>query len=297
MQVFSFQIHSCANRLGPVADQTLLVVPGSFQQEQVQGLPAGNLRDGHHVVPAKVSAFSFHPALLVAFSRGAELRLETPMRSEGDESRRLLPLVAPQNLLHRTLQVVITKSFENSSKISERQFVCFQKRLLAGVREGAMESSSTGHAAHAKYVGLLSLSADIRVSFIPVHLRFATPYVGLRNERLAVDQRQLDLPFANVASNRRLGHFHLRHLRSDPAPDPMRGVPLLPWCLLVRFQNRIDEGHRRFQLRSLSYRCLALYRNGTEHRLTYHPPMNPQLLGDPSNRSSTMLILASNLLE
>jgi hypothetical protein len=43
----------------------------------------------------------------------------------------------------------------------------FQKRLLAGMREGAMESSATGHAAHAKYVGQLSLSADIRVSFIP----------------------------------------------------------------------------------------------------------------------------------
>jgi hypothetical protein len=111
------------------------------------------------------------------------------MRSEGDESRGLLPLVAPQNLLHRTLQVVITKSLENSSKISERQFMRFQKRLLAGVREGAMEGSSTGHAAHAKYVGLLSLSADIRVRFIPVHLRFSTPNVGLRNERLAVDQR------------------------------------------------------------------------------------------------------------
>src|ERR1035441_4577251 len=141
MQVFSFQIHSCANRLGPVADQTLLVVPGSFQQEQVQGLPAGNLRDGHHVVPAKVSAFSFHPALLVAFSRGAELRLETPMRSEGDESRRLLPLVAPQNLLHRTLQVVVSQDSKYSTEIEKRSFMRFQKRLLAGVREGTMKSS------------------------------------------------------------------------------------------------------------------------------------------------------------
>src|SRR5450759_3804652 len=111
MQVFSLQIHSCANRLGPLADPTLLVVPGSFQQEQVQGLPTGNLRDGHQVVPAKVSAFSFHATFFVAFSRCAELRLETPMRSEGDESRRLLPLVAPQNPLHRTLQVVVTKGF------------------------------------------------------------------------------------------------------------------------------------------------------------------------------------------
>src|ERR1700730_16851394 len=74
-------------------------------------------------------------------------------------------------------------------------------------------------------------------------------------------------------------------------------VPRLPVRLAVRFQNRIDEGHRRFQLRSLSHRCLSFYRNRTEHRLTHHASMNPQLLGDPSNRSTAMLILTSNLLE
>ena len=63
-----------------------------------------------------------------------------------------------------------------------------QKCLLTGVREGAMERSSTGHAAHAKYVGQLPLSANICVSFIPVHLRFSTPIVGLRNERLVPDE-------------------------------------------------------------------------------------------------------------
>ena len=171
MQVFSLQIHSRANRLGPLADQTLLIVPGSFEQEEVQGLPTGKLRYGHHVVPAKVSAFSFHPAFLVTFPRSAELRLETQMRSEGDKSRRLLPLVPSQNLLHCALQVVVPQDSKYSTEIEKRSFMRFQKRLLAGVREGAMEGSSTGHASHAKYVGLLSLSADIRVSFIPVHLR------------------------------------------------------------------------------------------------------------------------------
>jgi len=173
----------------------------------------------------------------------------------------------------------------------------FQKRLLAGVRESAMERSSTGHAAHAEYVGQLPLSADIRVRFIPVHLRFSTPNVGLWNERLAVNHRQREFSFANVASYGGLGHFYLRHLLSDPTPDPMCGVPLLPGSLLVRFQNRVDEGHSRFQFRSPSYGCLTLYRNSAEHRLTHHPPMNPQLLGDPSNRSTTMLVLTSNLLE
>jgi hypothetical protein len=77
--------------------------------------------------------------------------------------------------LNDTFEIVITKSFENPQKISKTQFVRFQKCLLAAVREGAMKSSSTGHAPHAKYVGLLSLSPNICVSFIPVHLRLFPP--------------------------------------------------------------------------------------------------------------------------
>jgi hypothetical protein len=42
----------------------------------------------------------------VTFRRGAELRLETPMRAEGHESHGLLALVPSQNLLHRTLKVL-----------------------------------------------------------------------------------------------------------------------------------------------------------------------------------------------
>src|ERR1700756_4490186 len=77
----------------------------------------------------------------------------------------------------------------------------FQKRLLTGVRERAMERSATGHAAHAKYVGQLPLSADIRVGFIPVHLRFSTPNVGLWNERLVVSwTRPLPLPASLLGS-------------------------------------------------------------------------------------------------
>src|SRR2546427_6592793 len=144
--MFPLEIHLRADRLCPSANDPLLIFLGSFEQENVQFLPAADLRHGHQMVPAKVSAFSFHAALLVTFSRCAELGLETPMRSESDESRRLLSLVSSQNLFHCTLEVVVTKSFENPGKISERQFVRFQKRLLAGVREGAMESSATGHA-------------------------------------------------------------------------------------------------------------------------------------------------------
>src|ERR1700719_884381 len=260
--MFSLHRHPCAYRLTPLPDPSLLIPPGFFPQVQVQSLPVGHLWHRHHVIPAKVSPFSFHSALLVPFSGGAELRLEAPMRSEGDESCRLLPLVTPQNLLHRTLQVVIPKSFENSHEIGKPQFVRFQKRLLAAVREGAMERSSTGHAAHAKYVRLLSLSPNIGVRFIPVHLRFLPPSVGLRNESLVLDQSQLNLPLANIATNRGLGDANCWKFLADSRPDPMCRVALLSGRLLVRLQDGFDEGLRRFQSWLASPADLSLSRNG-----------------------------------
>jgi hypothetical protein len=85
------------------------------------------------MIPAKVPAFSFHPALLVALPRRTELGLKAPMRSEGDESHRFLSLVPSQNAFHRTAQVVIPKLFKHATKIGERSLVRFQKCLLAGM--------------------------------------------------------------------------------------------------------------------------------------------------------------------
>src|ERR1700745_3131476 len=97
--------------------KTFFRLPGCFQQEEVQRFPTGNLRDRHHVVPAKVSAFSFHSTLLVTFRRSAELRLETPMRAKGYESRGLLALMPSQNLLHCTLKVVVPQDSKYATEI------------------------------------------------------------------------------------------------------------------------------------------------------------------------------------
>ena|SRR5215469_6944741 len=80
------------------------------------------------------------------------------------------------------------KPFEDPSKVSKRPLVRFQKGLLTSVGEGAMEISTTGHAAHAKHVGLLSFAGDVRIRFIPVHLGFFSPMIGLRNKQLLADQ-------------------------------------------------------------------------------------------------------------
>src|SRR5580704_15605806 len=227
------------------------------------------------MVPAKVPAFSFHAAFFVALRRRTELGFEIPMRSEGDESRGLLSLMPSQNLFHRRAQVVIAKGFEHAAKINKRPLVSFQKGLLASMREGAMESSATGHAPHAEQVGLLPFFADVRIRFIPVHLRFLTPAVRLRNEDFLTDQSQFYLSLAHVVTNRGLADLHPRHLCANPAPDPMCGVPLLPWRLAVCFQNRFHKSLRWFQFRSLAHRYLSLHWNSAEYGLTHQAPVNP----------------------
>ena len=97
------------------------------------------------MVPAEVTHFAFHAALLVAPRRIAELRLKAPVRAEGDQALRLLPLMAAQNLLHRALQVVVAQAPEHPTEIAKRQFVCFQKSLLRGVIVGHMKRSAAGH--------------------------------------------------------------------------------------------------------------------------------------------------------
>src|SRR5579859_408250 len=152
--------------------------------------------------------------------------------------------------------------------MSKGSLVSFQKGLLARVREGAMESSATGHAAHAKQVGLLPVSTDVRMRFIPVHLRFLTPAVGLRNEHFLAEESQFYLSLAHVATNRGLADLHPRHLCSNPAPDPMGRVPLLSWRLTVRFQNRFHKSLRGLQFRSLAHWGLSLHWNLAEHGFT-----------------------------
>src|SRR5215469_10407778 len=159
--MFPLDVHPRADGLRPVADDPLFIRLGSLEQKQIQRFPTGHVRHRHHMVPTKISAFSFHTTFLVPLGWGTELRLEPPMRSEGNESRGFFSLVPAQNFLHCALQVVVAQNREYSTEIEKRSFMRFQKCLLAGVREGAMESSSAGHAPHAKHIGLLSLFPDV----------------------------------------------------------------------------------------------------------------------------------------
>src|ERR1043165_1352541 len=104
------------------------------------------------MIPAEIPTFFFYAALLIVAPRSAELALEPAVRSEGDETLRLLPLMSPQNLLHRTFQIVEPQQSENSPEMLESQLVRFQESLLAGVRVRSMERAPAGHRPHAEHV-------------------------------------------------------------------------------------------------------------------------------------------------
>jgi hypothetical protein len=199
--------------------------------------------------------------------------------------------------IYCTLEIVIPTKSEYSPEIGKGPLVRLQKRLLTGVRKGAMERSSTGHAAHAKYVGLLSLSPNIGVRLIPVHLRFLPPSVGLRNECLVLNQFQFNLPLPDITTNRALRHSDFRKLLPYPRPDPVRCVSLLSWRVLVALQNGFDEGFRRFYPWLTPRVDLSLPWNRISQRFPYHAPVDPKLPGHSFDRSHPVVILPSNLFE
>jgi hypothetical protein len=76
----------------------------------------------------------------------------------------------------------------------------------------------------------------------------------------------------------------------------MGGVPPLPGAFLSASRTASTKPIAGSSF-GLSHWRLALYQRNIERRPTYYSSMNPQLLGDPSNRSATILIFASDLLE
>src|SRR5208282_4877805 len=104
------------------------------QVHQVDGLG-----HGHPVVTPEIACLRLDPTVLVTFPRRAKLRGEPPVRTESNEARRLFPLLSPQDLLHRRTEIVEPEPVKNPAKPRKSQLVRFQKRLLRGVRESAVE--------------------------------------------------------------------------------------------------------------------------------------------------------------
>src|SRR5438270_6867546 len=150
------------------------------------------------MVPAKISSFAFHAPFFVRFRRRTELAVESPVRTKRDKPSCLFPPIALEDLLHGRRQVVVSEFAEDTMKEAEGQLMCFQKRLLRRVGEGAVERRSTCHASHCEHLQLRSLSGHIRVRLIPIHLGLYAPLITLRHERFVNQQAQSDLSLTNI---------------------------------------------------------------------------------------------------
>lgn len=173
----------------------------------------------------------------------------------------------------------------------------FQECLLGRMSVGAMERCAAGHASHRKYLQLYPLACQVGVSLIPVDLRFHSPGVALRDEGLPNRHVERDFPVVHVLSHRALPNRTVRHLGSDPLPNPMRCVSLLSRRLAIGLQNAVYELNRGLHFPARSLCLLSRLRQRTADRLPNHPPVNAQFLGHAGDGPHAKLVLPTDLLK
>ncbi len=150
------------------------------------------------------------------------------MRTKGDESVRLVPLIPAQDLLHRGFEIVVSKRFENAAEEGERLLVRLQKRLLRGPEIRFMERGAREHRAHREDLDLGHHSIEFRPRFIPVHLRFLARGVRLGDEDLARREAEFLLASSNVSANRGCRDSKFL-LFDDPALNAFGRMSMLSW--------------------------------------------------------------------
>ena len=257
----------------------------------------GGLGQRHPMIPPEVPDFSFHAPLLVPFARRTKLGGELPMRSKGQEARRLLAPEPPQNFANGAGQIVVPQGREQPAEVLKRVLVRLEKRLLRRARIRAVEGRPTRHAPHTEHLQRDLLVAQDRDRFVPIDLGLLAPGVRLRHADQLAAQALCAFPVAHILAHRRRRDRCVRPLATQPIVDAARRVPLLPWRQAVGRQNRIDEVLHRRQRRLRPRRVGARRRHRIGQRLAHHPPMHAQLAGHSFNRPDPELILPSNLCE
>ena len=166
-------------------DLTPFIFVTGGQQLGVEIIKIPRVRQRHPVIAPEVTGFALNPAFFVRFPRIAKVAREAPVRAEGDEARGLLAPMAAQNLLHRTLQVVVSEQPEDSAKIMKRLLVGLEKRLLRRALIRPMKGRAAHHAAQREHLQLDRLAAQLRPRLVPIDLAFLPRRVALRHAGLA----------------------------------------------------------------------------------------------------------------
>jgi len=128
--------------------------------------------------------------------------------------------------------------------------------MLRGMEIHSMIGSAAGHRTHLEHLQLHAFATQDRPDFVPVHLPFRPPLVGLWHEHFAVLQSQLLRATLHVAAHRTLAPVEADNFRTQPVEDAAGRVALLRWRRKIRSQYLIDEIGNRVRLRSR--RCWGL---------------------------------------
>ena len=212
--------------------------------------------------------------------------LKSVPRAERQPALVLLPVPAPQHLVHRRLEVVVADPRpRHPARHRERGHVPFQQRLL---RAGGVDPVHA-HPRERQPVGeQLALrrpavqphqgrpEVDLGLGPRLLQLRHE-PFQGLRRALLP----RLDLRPApgNVPRDVLIRRVHVM-LIGQPGPDPPPGMPLLARRVQVLGQHRIDQRRHLIPHRRRPLGHLPRLRHRRRQRLVHRPPVHPVLPRD-----------------
>jgi hypothetical protein len=104
-----------------------------------------------------------------------------------------------------------------------------------------MKRSAAGHRTHLEDLQPGALAINVGVRLIPVHLRFHTPVIALRNEYFVAAETQLPPLLVNIATYGPLASREAWQFRAQPLPNPASRVALLHRCMPVFCQYPVNE--------------------------------------------------------
>jgi hypothetical protein len=210
-----------ADALGMAADPVIEPLEAALLEMRVELGEAGDARDRHQEVTARVADQALDLAFVVALAGPAEAVEEQVVRLQLGEGAGPLTLAITEDAGHRQLGVVVEDRLGHAAQKGERRVVAVEESLDPLGRVGLDEAPIRVRQVKAEEVDLLPDAPDHRHRLAKVNLRMAGR-VGERDEYLAPPLP----PLADVVLHRRVAAGKAV-LGAQAFVDPLGGVPLL----------------------------------------------------------------------
>jgi hypothetical protein len=165
-----------------------LVISGAvFEKLTIQVVEVFGEGNRDQVVATKTSDTALYAAFLRRSLQTdpAELRIEKVVRTQRDETVRLLTSTASKHLRDCRAQIVESEDCENTAEIYEGSDDSLEKGTLGLPGEGAVKFTTAEACSHLEEVDFLTAPGEVDLSFVPVDLRFLPRLMRQWNIRLS----------------------------------------------------------------------------------------------------------------